>query len=64
MVNTGTEAFTISGALHTYLAVGDIREVRIGGQDGTDYRDIVSSPPKCIAKPAMSTSTRRSTAPT
>ena len=41
MTNTGTEPVSISGALHTYLAVGDIREVRLEGLDGTEYLDTV-----------------------
>jgi glucose-6-phosphate 1-epimerase len=44
MQNTGTEPFTITGALHTYLAVGDIREVRIEGLDGAEYLDTTGTP--------------------
>lgn len=46
MLNTGTEAFTITGALHTYLAVGDIHQVRIDGLDGTEYLDTTATPPR------------------
>lgn len=37
--NTGDEAFTIEEALHTYLAVGDVRRVRVRGLDGATYLD-------------------------
>ncbi len=37
--NTGSESFTFEEALHTYLAVGDVRQVSIDGLDGVDYRD-------------------------
>ena len=40
-VNTGKQAFTISEALHTYFAVGDIRRTQIQGLDKTDYFDKV-----------------------
>lgn len=29
MINTGAERFTITGALHTYLAVGDVRRIAV-----------------------------------
>lgn len=41
--NTGTKPFTIGGALHTYLSVGDISAVKISGLDGIDYIDTVGS---------------------
>ena len=37
--NSGVDAFTLTQALHTYFAVGDIRQVRIDGLDGHDYLD-------------------------
>ncbi len=37
--NTGDEPFTIEEALHTYLAVSDVREVTIDGLDGVTYLD-------------------------
>ncbi len=37
--NSGGEPFEIEEALHTYLAVGDVRRVRIEGLDGTAYLD-------------------------
>ena len=43
MVNTGDEPFTITGALHTYLAVGDVRRITIEGLDGADYLDTVGT---------------------
>lgn len=41
MENTGDAPFTITGALHTYLAVGDIRRTTIEGLDGAEYLDTV-----------------------
>lgn len=37
--NTGDELLTVAEALHTYLAVGDIRQVRIDGLAGLAYLD-------------------------
>jgi D-hexose-6-phosphate mutarotase len=37
--NTGDEDFSYEEALHTYLAVGDIREVTVTGLDGASYLD-------------------------
>ena len=37
--NTDTQAFTITQALHTYFAVGDIEKVRIAGLDKSDFID-------------------------
>jgi glucose-6-phosphate 1-epimerase len=39
VMNGGTEAFTFEEALHSYLAVGDVRRVRIQGLEGTTYID-------------------------
>lgn len=39
--NTGREAITITQALHTYLAVRDIGQVRVTGLDGCEYLDKV-----------------------
>ncbi len=53
-INSGTETFTLSQALHTYLAVGDIGRVRIHGMEGLTYydqltgRDVVQSGPIAI----------------
>jgi D-hexose-6-phosphate mutarotase len=44
MTNTGTEPVTLSGALHTYLAVGDVREVRLEGLNDAEYLDTVGVP--------------------
>lgn len=41
VANRGTQAWQWSGALHTYLAVDDIRQTRIVGLDGCRYRDQV-----------------------
>ncbi|MDO5618596.1 D-hexose-6-phosphate mutarotase [Kocuria sp.] len=40
--NTGDQPLEIEEALHTYLAVGDIRSVTVEGLDGVDYVDKVS----------------------
>ena len=37
--NTGEEALTCTGALHTYLQVDAIENVRLSGLCGTNYRD-------------------------
>jgi D-hexose-6-phosphate mutarotase len=39
--NTSTEAFRFEAALHTYLAVGDVREVSVRGLEATPYIDKV-----------------------
>lgn len=39
--NTGTEAFVIGEALHTYFRIGDIGAVRVAGLEGCDYWDKV-----------------------
>lgn len=40
--NVGDEEFTFENALHTYLAVGDVRQVSISGLDGATYFDKVA----------------------
>ena len=37
--NTGTEEFVFEEALHTYIAIGDIHQVRIEGLGGSQYLD-------------------------
>ncbi|MFT4216284.1 MAG: D-hexose-6-phosphate mutarotase [Micropruina sp.] len=37
--NTGDQPFTIEEALHTYLAVSDVREIAVDGLDGAVYLD-------------------------
>lgn len=39
VTNIGQQAVEIEEALHTYLAVGDIRQVSLSGLDGVDYVD-------------------------
>ncbi len=39
--NTGSSAFTISEALHTYFCTGDIAQTRVQGLDGCHYLDKV-----------------------
>ncbi len=45
MMNTGPAPFTISGALHSYFSVGDVREIRVNGLDGVEYQDSLIHPP-------------------
>ena len=42
VTNTGETDFTFDNALHTYLAVGDVREVTLSGLDGAAYADKVT----------------------
>ncbi len=39
--NTGSEAFVIGEALHTYFQISDIGSVRVSGLEGTEYWDKV-----------------------
>lgn len=39
--NTGSEAFVIGEALHTYFQIGDIGAVRVSGLEGCEYWDKV-----------------------
>lgn len=39
--NTGSDAFTIGQALHTYFRIGDIDQVRVLGLEGAEYIDKV-----------------------
>jgi glucose-6-phosphate 1-epimerase len=39
--NTGQQPAVISEALHTYFAVGDVRQVQVSGLENTDYLDKV-----------------------
>ena len=41
-VDAGTSALDVEWALHSYLRVGDVREVRLSGLDGADYVDKVA----------------------
>jgi glucose-6-phosphate 1-epimerase len=41
--NTGDAATRFEEALHTYLAVADVRQVRVEGLDGRDYLDKVDA---------------------
>jgi len=46
--NTGTAPFTLQEALHTYFAVGEIREVAIDGLAGVRYLDRVHGGERCV----------------
>jgi glucose-6-phosphate 1-epimerase len=39
--NTGDQAFSITQAMHTYFAVGDISKTNVAGLSGTEYLDKV-----------------------
>jgi glucose-6-phosphate 1-epimerase len=41
--NTGTAAFTLTDALHSYFCVGDIAQTTVQGLDGCDYLDKVQN---------------------
>lgn len=45
--NTGDTTFQFTSALHTYLAVDDIRQARVLGLQGLHYRDSVSGAQHC-----------------
>jgi len=45
--NTGDTTFSFTSALHTYLAVNDIREARLCGLQGTHYRDSLTGRNQC-----------------
>lgn len=38
-ITAGEQGLELEAALHTYLAVGDVREITIGGLEGADYLD-------------------------
>lgn len=42
VANQGTTTFSYEVALHTYLRVGDVRQVSVGGLDGASYIDKVT----------------------
>lgn len=44
MVNTGSTPFDLTAALHSYLAVGGIRQTTVTGLTGADYRDVATQP--------------------
>jgi glucose-6-phosphate 1-epimerase len=39
LLNTGTTPLQVEEALHTYYSVGDVRQVRVQGLDGSRYLD-------------------------
>ena len=43
VTNTGDAPVTVGEALHTYLAVGDVRQVSVHGLEGTAYVDKVAA---------------------
>jgi glucose-6-phosphate 1-epimerase len=45
--NTGSAAFSFEEALHTYFAVGDVREVRVRGLGGVKYLDRMQGLKEC-----------------
>jgi glucose-6-phosphate 1-epimerase len=53
--NTGSTAFPVGEAMHTYLAVGDVRRVRITGLAGAPFRSANTLPkPDGVAPEAVS----------
>ncbi len=44
VTNTDDHAFTFEEALHTYLRVGDVKDVTIDGLEGADYLDTTREP--------------------
>ncbi len=46
VTNVGEEPFTFESAFHTYLTVGDVRQITIDGLDGCDYLDRAAGAPK------------------
>jgi glucose-6-phosphate 1-epimerase len=44
VTNRDPEAVTLTQALHTYLTVGDVREVAVTGLEGADYVDKAPAP--------------------
>jgi len=47
--NTGKAAFTVQEALHTYFAVGDVKQVSVRGLEPTGYFDKVQAMRACPA---------------
>lgn len=41
VTNRGHQAFDFEEALHTYLAVGDVKDTTVDGLEGTEYLDMV-----------------------
>ncbi|MFW6187042.1 MAG: D-hexose-6-phosphate mutarotase [Actinomycetota bacterium] len=48
VTNTGDRPFDVEEALHAYLAVGDVRKIRVEGLDGAGYRDKVLDRDGCV----------------
>ncbi|MFZ6771687.1 D-hexose-6-phosphate mutarotase [Undibacterium sp. SXout7W] len=51
--NTGDTTFQFTSALHTYLAVDDLRQARVQGLQGLQYRDSVSGAQHCTEHAAL-----------
>ena len=47
VTNTGTAEFSFEEALHAYLAVGDVEQVRVEGLDGSDCLDKAAGGAQC-----------------
>jgi glucose-6-phosphate 1-epimerase len=45
VTNDGEEPFSFESAFHTYLSVGDVRQITIDGLDGCDYLDRAAGAP-------------------
>ena len=51
--NTGTQPFSFTAALHTYLRVSDIAAIQIGGLGGVAFRDAANGNAESIQSEAM-----------
>ncbi|MDO5721302.1 MAG: D-hexose-6-phosphate mutarotase [Actinomycetaceae bacterium] len=51
VTNTGETDFTFEAALHTYLAVSDVRNVIVAGLEADPYLDTTLTPPR-VVKPS------------
>lgn len=51
VTNTDTRAFEFTAALHTYLRVTEIAEIRLAGLEGSSYLDATRGDAPCTAPP-------------
>jgi glucose-6-phosphate 1-epimerase len=56
--NDGEDTFTFENGLHTYLAVGDVRQITLDGLDGCSYEDrtVGADKPHCTQEGAVTIS--------
>lgn len=53
VTNDGEEPFTFESAFHTYLTVGDVRQISVEGLEGCTYVDKVAGMAECIQQGAV-----------